>query len=216
MLQGLVTPERLDTLITTRQLRPLIVVAPDGRSGAPVPTQWTDSSVGHFPVESAFIDEVIPYVDTHYRAIAAPDGRVLAGLSMGGYGATNLALKHPDLFGGVIAMGAYFTPEWATARTTPWYLANDPSLKLAQAASAPAVRFYLAAAMQDKPYVDDTIAFAARLGQLNAHYILQTWSGGHAWNVWEAQIVAGMRWYFAGPSQHTCPVCRQGGPAAGA
>jgi enterochelin esterase-like enzyme len=218
MLQRLLTPGILDQLIINRDIRPVIVVAPDGRSGAPLPTQWMDSTQGHFPVESAFVDEVIPYVDAHYRTVASPSGRVIGGLSMGGFGAANLAIKHPDLFGGVIAMGAYFAPEGITRLAkTSWYAANSPSVQMARATAAPSLRFFLAAATEDKPYVDQTRAFATRLSQLNAHYTLQSWSGGHAWNVWEAQIIAGMRWFFGYDSRvhSTCAVCRVPGVQTG-
>jgi enterochelin esterase-like enzyme len=209
MLQALLPTQRLDDLITSRQIRPIIVVAPDGRSGAPVPTQWMDSTLGHFPVESAFIHEVIPYVDAHFRTFTAPWNRVVGGLSMGGYGAANLAVKHPDIFGGVIAMGAYFAPEGlAQAVTTAWYTANSPSVQMRLATSTPPVTFYLAAAEQDKPYVDETKAFAQELGALSANYLLRTWGGGHAWNVWEAQVVAGVRWFFGITTHRSCAVCR--------
>jgi enterochelin esterase-like enzyme len=209
MLQALLPTRSLDLLITSGQIRPIIVVAPDGRSGAPVPTQWMDSTLGHFPVESAFLHEVIPYVDTHFRTFASPAGRVVGGLSMGGYGAANLAVKHPDIFGGVIAMGAYFAPEgFAQAVKTSWYTANSPSVQVRLATSALTVTFYLAAAKQDKPYVDETEAFAQELGALGANYVLQTWSGGHAWTIWEAQIVTGVRWFFGITTHRSCVTCR--------
>jgi S-formylglutathione hydrolase FrmB len=44
------------------------------------------------------IDELIPYIDSHYRTIASRDGRAVAGLSMGGFGATSLPARHPDMF----------------------------------------------------------------------------------------------------------------------
>jgi S-formylglutathione hydrolase FrmB len=44
------------------------------------------------------LDELIPFIDGHYRTIAARDGRAIAGLSMGGFGATSLPARRPDLF----------------------------------------------------------------------------------------------------------------------
>jgi S-formylglutathione hydrolase FrmB len=48
--------------------------------------------------ETYIVKDLIGYVDSHYRTIATRDGRAIAGLSMGGYGALMLAGRHPDLF----------------------------------------------------------------------------------------------------------------------
>lgn len=48
--------------------------------------------------EDYIIKELIPYVEKRYRVISTKHGRVIAGLSMGGYGAIKLALKYPHLF----------------------------------------------------------------------------------------------------------------------
>ncbi len=42
--------------------------------------------------------DVINYIDSHYRTIRKNQCRAIAGHSMGGHGALNLALKHPELF----------------------------------------------------------------------------------------------------------------------
>jgi enterochelin esterase-like enzyme len=47
------------------------------------------------------IKELIPHIDATYRTIAAREGRIIEGFSMGGYGAARLGLKHPQLFGAV-------------------------------------------------------------------------------------------------------------------
>lgn len=42
--------------------------------------------------------ELVEYVDSHYRTIADPSGRGLAGHSMGGYGAIRIGMKHPGVY----------------------------------------------------------------------------------------------------------------------
>jgi S-formylglutathione hydrolase FrmB len=54
--------------------------------------------------EDCLIDEVIPYVDAGYRTLPKAESRGICGFSMGGFGAMNLALLHPDVFGAVYAM----------------------------------------------------------------------------------------------------------------
>jgi S-formylglutathione hydrolase FrmB len=46
-------------------------------------------------------DEIVPWVDEHYRTLAAPEHRGIAGKSSGGYGAMITPMLRPDLFGGL-------------------------------------------------------------------------------------------------------------------
>jgi S-formylglutathione hydrolase FrmB len=45
--------------------------------------------------------DLIGWVDRTYRTIATREGRAIAGLSMGGFGALQLGMRHPDLFAAV-------------------------------------------------------------------------------------------------------------------
>ncbi len=42
--------------------------------------------------------ELVAYIDAHYRTIAEPAARGLAGHSMGGYGAIRIGMKHPEVY----------------------------------------------------------------------------------------------------------------------
>src|SRR5438128_1169491 len=53
---------------------------------------------------------VVPWTDAHLPTIASPAGRTIAGPSAGGYGAVDIALRHPDLFGTVESWSGYFSP----------------------------------------------------------------------------------------------------------
>jgi hypothetical protein len=48
--------------------------------------------------ESYFLEVVVPFVDAHYPARAARQGRLLLGFSKSGWGAFSLLLRHPDRF----------------------------------------------------------------------------------------------------------------------
>jgi len=54
--------------------------------------------VRHRAYETYVVKELIAHIDATYRTIASRDGRAIAGVSMGGFGAWSLALRHPDLF----------------------------------------------------------------------------------------------------------------------
>jgi S-formylglutathione hydrolase FrmB len=63
-------------------------------------SQYLNSSAtGRY--EDYLIDEIFPFVDAHYRTIAGPRGRGIAGKSSGGYGAMIMGMRHPDVFGAV-------------------------------------------------------------------------------------------------------------------
>lgn len=76
---------------------PLITVMPDGgRVGWY--TNWVNQSEGSQNWENFHLQQLIPWVDQNLRTIATKQGRAIAGLSMGGFGAIRYAQQRPDLF----------------------------------------------------------------------------------------------------------------------
>src|SRR5262249_13403413 len=75
----------------------LIVVMPDvGNSWY---ANWAASDEGQKnDWEDFIVKDLIGHVDSTFRTVAAREGRAINGLSMGGYGALMLGLKHPDVF----------------------------------------------------------------------------------------------------------------------
>jgi len=71
-----------------------IIVTPEGDNG------WYTDSVTKATdkYESYIVKELIPEIEAKYRTIADRDNRMIAGLSMGGYGATKFGLKYPEMF----------------------------------------------------------------------------------------------------------------------
>lgn len=76
----------------------LLVVMPDaGFSG--FYSDWFNNGLGGPPRwQSYHIEELIPWVEQTFRVRSSRDGRILAGLSMGGFGSFSYAARHPDLF----------------------------------------------------------------------------------------------------------------------
>ncbi|GAA4828679.1 alpha/beta hydrolase family protein [Algivirga pacifica] len=67
--------------------------------------------IQEFQYESYMVEEVIPWIDAHYRTLQQRKYRAISGLSMGGHGALYLSGKHPELFGAAASMsgGVDFT-----------------------------------------------------------------------------------------------------------
>ncbi len=63
--------------------------------------------------QTVLVDELVPYVDAHFRTIANRDGRAMAGLSMGGMETHSITLAKPDVFAywGLLSGGTYNTAE---------------------------------------------------------------------------------------------------------
>jgi len=79
------------------RMPPMIVVFVNG-----LPRRlWADSSDGSAPVETVFVEELLPEIDRSFRTIAAREGRIIEGFSMGGYGAARIGFRHPDRFAGI-------------------------------------------------------------------------------------------------------------------
>jgi S-formylglutathione hydrolase FrmB len=56
--------------------------------------------------ESFIADDLVSYVDSHYRTIANRDSRGIGGHSMGGYGTIRIGMKRPDVFSSMYIMSA--------------------------------------------------------------------------------------------------------------
>ena len=80
-----------------RNLQDLILVMPDG--GNTWFVNYAQSSEGKKDNwEDHLIQDVIAHVDDNFRTEARREGRAIAGLSMGGFAAFSLGLRHPEMF----------------------------------------------------------------------------------------------------------------------
>ena len=112
-LHGFDEVEVLDKGIRSGRWPPMIAVMANGGKR----TFFKDSHDGRYMSETLIIRELIPHIDGNYRTIAAREGRCVEGHSMGGRGATRLAMKYPTMFcslfnfaGNVPRTSAHFDP----------------------------------------------------------------------------------------------------------
>ncbi len=103
--------DTLDRMIAEGTIPPMIAVLPDMPSLSAAGYYIDSLYQGGEALESAFFNDLIPYVDSTYRTLAEPDSRIVGGYSMGGYGAMRYALAHPEMFGGTLILSpAVYTP----------------------------------------------------------------------------------------------------------
>jgi len=92
-------PELADELFARGEAPPCIIVWVDCWTSLGG-SQYLDSpATGRY--HTYLCDEIVPWVDAHYRTLAGRDHRGIAGKSSGGYGAMVTPMLRPDLFGGL-------------------------------------------------------------------------------------------------------------------
>jgi enterochelin esterase-like enzyme len=96
-------PTRVDPLVVAGKLPPFVAVMSPAGLTPRFRGEWTGVW------EDYLVRDVVPWVDRHFPAIAAGRGRILAGLSAGGYGAVDIGLRHPGTFGTLEAWSGSFT-----------------------------------------------------------------------------------------------------------
>ena len=84
-------------------------------------TAGEPTGVGAF--QTVLLDELIPYVDAHFRTVANRNNRAMAGLSMGGFETHTITLAKPDVFGywGLLSGGNY-NPTQLQGKTKPKHI----------------------------------------------------------------------------------------------
>jgi enterochelin esterase-like enzyme len=80
----------------------MIVVLPDSKTLHNGSMYSSSVTTGDF--EKFISHDLIAYIDAHYRTIPNRLNRGLVGHSMGGYGASRIGMKHPDVFGALYIM----------------------------------------------------------------------------------------------------------------
>lgn len=105
-----------DTAIARGVIRPFIAVAPDYTAAGPGTFFANSPTAGRF--EDFTVNEVVPFVDAHYRTLARAESRAIMGEHMGAYGAMLYAFHHPDIWGTVygqhpVGTGPGLVPMWS-------------------------------------------------------------------------------------------------------
>ena len=102
----------MDNLIAEGKALPFIVVMTYGMTNDVVFGRPFDRNQVAEDFGKVLIDELVPYIDSHFRTVADRKHRAMAGLSMGGMETHAITLARPGVFGhwGIMSGGMY-TPE---------------------------------------------------------------------------------------------------------
>ncbi len=183
---------------------PLIVVMPDAENS------WYVNSATepNDRFEDYLVKDIPLYINKMYSTDTTRQG--IAGLSMGGYGAVVLALKHPSRYRFAASLsGAITFPRGLNDSTRPAERALFPSLKKAfgeksndgrsagdvfqlyrQTARDSLPYLYLVIGTQDgyRSFLPAHRAFTDLLRSYGAAYEYHETPGGHNWQYWDREI----------------------------
>jgi len=182
------------------------VVMPSGERGFYV--DWHD---GSHPYESHIVEEVLPAAEHHLGLAPLPrQHRHLAGVSMGGIGALQVGLRHPDRFASLASLsGPVLDEEQAVAHLqqsfTRWFVdfnrvfgdgsdrefleSHNPWAVVRRRAPDLGQRLFVAAGREEKPFFrDTTAAFHRFLESEGVEHRFELFAGRHGWRYWEPAI----------------------------
>jgi S-formylglutathione hydrolase FrmB len=109
-------------------VKEMIVVLPDSKTVHNGSMYSSSVTTGDY--EEFIAHDVVAYIDAHYRTIPDRMSRGLVGHSMGGYGASRIGMKHPEVFGSLYIMSPCCMSARAGGPTNP---ANDKALEAVKA-----------------------------------------------------------------------------------
>jgi enterochelin esterase-like enzyme len=237
---------RLDAMIADGSIPATIAIMPDApwlsAAGYYVDSQYKprQGEQGR-PVETAFTQDLIEHVDSTYRTIAARDGRVVGGYSMGGYGAIRYSIAHPDLFvASIVLSPAVYNPKPPLDSSTREFGAFGKNRDLFQtsiyknlnypeeferfAEKGLASHMFVAVGDDEFQNPDDYVhdidfesvvlyKTAQRVPNMSAE--LRVMDGGHDWEVWGPAFEEGAKYAFqfvARPEVSIMKATLTGGP----
>jgi S-formylglutathione hydrolase FrmB len=176
---------------------PLVVVMPDGGRG------WYTNAVNppKYRYEDDIIKDVVGLVERTFPVKAERAGRAIGGLSMGGFGAIKLGLRHHEMFASVTShSGAIgFThrdPERARGLSPEFVpvFGDDPTggdndpfalVERVDHGRLPKLRFDCGT---DDFLLDDNRAFHRHLEALHVPHEYEEFPGGHDWGYWDRHV----------------------------
>lgn len=180
--------------------RGMILVMPEGNNS------YYTNSAGRPQdrYEDYIVHDLITDVEQRFPAAAGRTHRAIAGISMGGFGAVVLALKHPELFvfaGGLSSALDVPSRPFSIKRVGqyrqhssifgPWgshgRRASDPFVLVRSADPAQTPYLFLTCGDQEG-LLPTNRRFAAMLQAQHLSYEFHTMPGGHDWNQWNRNV----------------------------
>jgi enterochelin esterase-like enzyme len=181
-----------------------IVVGAQGARANDTDPEWLDHGPGE-NWETATAVELVNTIDRRYRTIPAREGRLLIGISGGGYGAMLIGSHHPGTYSVIESWSGYFHAT-NPAGTAPLDLgsepANDwanfhkqiPALKMRYGPLLDSTWFNFYVGTNDSRFrAENMQTFMEMRSQHIPHVLFRLYRGGHSWSLWQPHAVDWVR-----------------------
>lgn len=188
-----------DLLVAKGLMRPMIIVAPTGGPSFFSDTEWVNGVRPHTGWETYMARDVVAAIQRDFRTIPNGRYRIIGGLSMGGYGALNIAIHHPGEFDTVESWSGYMWADkvpgvYGAHPKRAMMLYNSPAYEIRRV--APILRrnslyvwFYSGRA---DPLLSQNERFAAELSSLHIPHAFLIRPGGHDWRLWRSMTATAL------------------------
>lgn len=202
--------EVVDELIAKGEIPEMVIVTPNA-GGANVREQQNGYfNLPEWRYEDFFFEEFMPAIESKYRAGGSKEKRAVAGLSMGGGGATGYAQHHPELFASAYAMSALMDiPEfdWGNAQAddkfvklTRSVMENSCVRYVAEATDAQkdalrTVRWYIDCG-DDDFLLECNMDFYREMRRARIPAEMRMRDGGHSWDYWHSALYTALPFAF--------------------
>lgn len=193
-----------DGLIARREMPPAVIVMPD--AGV---TWYVDRKE---KMETALLRDLFPEVEKNLRVLKSREGRLIGGLSMGGYGSLRLVLKYPEMFAAAALLSPAIydplPPSNSSARKVGtfgapgfdeqvWKSLNYPALWPGYLAKKKPVPMYINSGDDDDFMIEAEATKLYSLLRANQQPAeLRIVDGAHTWAVWGSTLGDAMKYVF--------------------
>jgi putative tributyrin esterase len=166
---------------------PLIVAMPDG--GTHFYTNWRSSGrLGKARYEDLIIKDIAAHLKRHFHVTDGP--WAIGGLSMGGYGALKLGMKHPDRFASIWAHSSKV--DWRDTELDTTLLAPPQDIDLLEYARKvveldrkPVLSFDCGT---EDELLEENRWIHAEFDTLGLEHGYAEFEGGHDWSYWDLHV----------------------------
>jgi enterochelin esterase family protein len=170
----------LDNLLAEKKIKPMLVVMPFGHAVAFRDRTGVTRQRNIELFRDDLLKDVLPAVERHYRVVADPKHRAIAGLSMGGGQALNVGLGNLDRFSYIAGFSSALFPEDLEQRFAG--LLADP-----QGANHKVSLLWIGCGRDDR-LVEGARAFVKLLESRQIRHTWRETAGAHNWRVWRVYL----------------------------
>lgn len=189
----------LTNLVEYSQPYAMVIVTPDAQNSWYV----NSATIAKDRFEDYIAGDLIREIDGHWRTIASPHRRAIAGLSMGGYGSLLLGLKHADLFAVAGSVSGALDGPIGVEQVMPVlrestdqaYGANDSVTRttnnifsLAEKVEGSKLPYLFLACGSQDPFLPSNREFVNDLSLKNIPYEYHESPGAHDWEFWDNSL----------------------------